>query len=428
MSPSRSDSGPFSTSRFLVVGACALFGGWCAFMPVYPVHAAFAAFMAAAAMCAWVMSRGTLEGIEVERVHRPRVFEGERVAVALRLRQRAGMAQSLVIVEDQCLASLSVTHRHLLPLMSPQWEAQLHYTKEADRHRGVYLLGPTRLHAADPLGVFSRSVEADCVTTLTIYPRAAPLGGYRILGPRPPAGPTLETLGRIGHGEEIIGVRPYRPGDPISRIHWRTSARRRELHVIELDTHVQAEAALFLDLTRLSRFGVGAESTTEMAISCAVSVLSEAANLRHKISMAWVKEKLECFPAGVGLAHLHLMLDRLAVAQPGGEASFWGEVAPLAAALKPGSRAVFIAAATTVPVEAVGAIVRALVLRSVAVDVILLDESRLLRIWREQDPPRGMADEELEALSMELRQAGARVLPISRGEDAAALMPRALED
>lgn len=426
--PNRISPGDFSSSRNLVAGLAAFFLLFVLFAPTTPNHAAFAAFMGAALACAWVMRQGALERIEVEREHRPRVFEGERVAVGLRVRQRAGLAQSLVIVEDQCFASLSIRQRRLLPLMSPRWEANVHYHKEADRHRGLYLLGPTRLFAADPLGVFARGVEIDCVTTLTIYPRAAALGGYRLLGPRPPYGPTLEAKDRLGQGEEIIGVRPYRPGDPLSRIHWRTSARRRALHTIELDTHVQTEAALFLDLTRLSRFGVGSESTTEMAIGCAVSVLSEAASLRHRISLMWAKEKAEAFPAGAGLAHLHMLLDRLAVVQPGGDLNFWGEAAPRAAALGPGSRAIFIASASATPIDAACSVVRGLVFRSIAVDVVLLDDSRLLRIWRDQDPPLAIAEAEFERVSAALRQAGARVLPLARGEGAAALMPRGMAD
>lgn len=392
-----------------------------------PAHAAWTAFVITMTLSAWIMSRGALEGITIERRHRPRVFENDIVPVSLVVRQSRGLAQSLVVVEDQFPASLSVRQRHLIPLMSPRWEAHLHYYKEAERHRGLYMLGPARLWAADPLGVFFRSAEADTMTTLTVYPKAVPLGGYKFLGADPPAGMGIETSQRIGHGEEIIGVRPYRSGDPMNRIHWRTSIRRGVMHVVQTDTHVQIETALFLDLTRRSRYGTGAESTTETTIGCATSILTEASALRHRISLAWVQREVESFPAGAGLAHLHLLLDRLAVVSFGGESHFWNEIAPRAALLTRGSKAIFIAPAATTPVEEACALIRQLILKGVAVDVILIDESQLMRVWRDQSPPLFEAPLIFNRLVRELERAGARVLPLSRSQGADHLLPAAAQ-
>jgi len=46
---------------------------------------------------------------------------------------------------------------------------------------------------------------------------------------------------------EVRGVRPYRPGDSIRNIHWRTSARRRELMVREYDTAPSPELLLLVE-------------------------------------------------------------------------------------------------------------------------------------------------------------------------------------
>lgn len=415
------------STRNILVGVAALFALTLATAPVSPAHAAWTAFLFTALMSAWVMSRDLLKGTTIERKHRPRVFENNAVPVTLCVRQAAGLSQTLVMAEDQFGASLRVRQLCLIPMMNPKWEARLHYRKDAERHRGVYLLGPVRLWAADPLGVFYRSKEIDCVTRLTVYPHAVPLDGYRIAGPHPSAGPALATDDRIGQGEEIVSVRPYQPGDPMTRIHWRTSTRRRQLHTIELDTNVQSEVAIFVDLTRASRFGTGVESTTEVAIGCATSVLTQASTLRHRVSLTWVRDQVQAFPPGAGLAQLHLLLDRLATINFGGDLKFWREVADRAALLGRGSKAIFIVPAASTPIEEAATLIRSLELKGVGVDVILLDESGMTRIWRDQQPTIRDAAEAFARLKGELERAGARVLPILRGELAGDLLPRAAE-
>ena len=418
----------FLSARNLLLGSSLLFSSLLFLGQATPARAALTAFLVTSLLCAWVMSRGSLEAITVDRLHRARVFEDDPVPVTLRIRQEAGLAQSMVLVEDRFLASLSVRQRHLLPMMSPQWEAHLHYRKDAERHRGLYLLGPVRLWAADPLGVFFRRCDVDCITSLTVYPHAVPLQGYTFPGPEPPSAPTLDNDDRLGQGEEIISVRPYRKGDPANRIHWKTSLRRRELHTMELDTHVQSEIALFLDLSRRAQFGTGAESTTETAIRCATSILTEAGNRRHRVSLTWTGESIRSFPPGAGSAHLHLLLDRLATVAPRGNLLFWEEVAPAAALLSRGSRAVFVAPAASTPPADACALIQRLALSNVAVDVVLLDESNLTRIWKEQSPTPAGAQEAFRRLKVQLERAGARVLPLGKGQSTGDLLPRAGED
>lgn len=51
-------------------------------------------------------------------------------------------------------------------------------------------------------------------------------------------------------GEELAGVRDYRPGDPAKRIHWKASARRQELLARQYETPGEEGAVLLLDLWR----------------------------------------------------------------------------------------------------------------------------------------------------------------------------------
>ncbi len=55
------------------------------------------------------------------------------------------------------------------------------------------------------------------------------------------------TVVRAGHGTDLYGVREYRSGDSLRRIHWKTSARRGELVVREFEPPGLRVLALILD-------------------------------------------------------------------------------------------------------------------------------------------------------------------------------------
>jgi uncharacterized protein (DUF58 family) len=85
--------------------------------------------------------------------------------------------------------------------------------------------------SSDPLGFFrGRRAFPDAEVAL-VLPRFASLAGRR--EPRELEAST--TSPRAGYGNEVFGVREYRPGDSLRRIHWRSSARRGELVVREYE-------------------------------------------------------------------------------------------------------------------------------------------------------------------------------------------------
>jgi uncharacterized protein (DUF58 family) len=276
------------------------------------------------------------------------------------------------------------------------------------------LLGPLTLQAGDPLGVFFDQREVECITTLTVYPKADPLPDYFIPGPAAQAGPSLDFLARVGQGEEVLGVREYRAGDSPARIHWRTSTRRGRLHVIQLDSPIQAELAVMIDMTRRSRLGLGAETTTEVAIQSATSILKRGHEARHRLSLAYAHEEAVFFPAGSGLAHVHFLLDRLAVLNPAGEADFWTACGPRALMLPPGSRAVLIVPALCTPREPAQDLIKGLVGAGVGVDLVLIEDQDFLRIYRDQEPDVQRDTLPFAELARTLALAGARVYPVGR--------------
>ena len=87
------------------------------------------------------------------------------------------------------------------------------------------------LEVGDPLGFFRqrrRRDGAEVATVLPLFTSLADRVQVREVD-------SLVTAARAGQGQELYGVREYRPGDPLRRIHWKTSARRGDLVVREFE-------------------------------------------------------------------------------------------------------------------------------------------------------------------------------------------------
>ncbi|MBN2799312.1 MAG: DUF58 domain-containing protein [Deltaproteobacteria bacterium] len=85
--------------------------------------------------------------------------------------------------------------------------------------RGRGVLGKVALRSQGPLGLCVHQRVVDQAAEVVVYP--APLRGS-------PGGGTGEGEGTSPHGRglgDLEGLRPYREGDPVSRIHWPATAR-----------------------------------------------------------------------------------------------------------------------------------------------------------------------------------------------------------
>jgi uncharacterized protein (DUF58 family) len=97
--------------------------------------------------------------------------------------------------------------------------------------------------AGDPVGLFSGRRRRPDAEAALVLPRFATLNKGRLVH-------ELEAVAaapRAGSGTELFGVREYRPGDSLRRIHWRSSARLGELVVREFEPPGVQTLGIFVD-------------------------------------------------------------------------------------------------------------------------------------------------------------------------------------
>ncbi|WP_407540691.1 DUF58 domain-containing protein [Deinococcus radiomollis] len=239
-------------------------------------------------------------------------FAGDILPIEARLSLKARLP-TRVVLEDP--APLTVVPAAQLRAGGLIWgDTTLTFTTTLTlNRRGVYAWSGATLRWADPFGLFWHSVPLDVPTTLEVYPGTHGLRLPNLLRPLLSEGALARTLG-LDDPISLRGARPYVPGDPPGRIHWRLTARTGELTVRELERTASSSLHLHLDTS-------GSEVYIESVVRLAASLVREALELNLPVS---VSDGAGATPSGSTPEALRLALRRLAEVQ-----ATPGQVAPL---------------------------------------------------------------------------------------------------
>lgn len=185
------------------------------------------------------------------------------------------------------------------------------------QRRGVFRLGPWRLEFADPVGFFRVEQHYPAATTIMVYPRASFLPHIEL--PRGRAPGRASSAERASDETLLVGgVRHYAPGDPLHRVHWRTTARHEEIMVREFDREPSGDVWLIIDMDAGVQAGRDAEATQEYAVILAASLAGQFLRQgeRRAVGLLASGRSPVLLPPGRGQAQLWRVLQALAEADP----------------------------------------------------------------------------------------------------------------
>lgn len=212
--------------------------------------------------------------VTVQRTLEPRrVPAGQPARVQLTLEGSAGAGA--LLLEDRVPWALGVRPRFVLPTARRSWSTRVDYTVRSDV-RGRFTLGPATVRATDPFGMAERSTTVPELGDLVVTPVVVPLPAVGRAGAWTGAGDNRPRAFANGSAEDVT-VREYRHGDPLRRVHWRTSARTGELMVRREEQPWQSRATVLLDNRASAHRGHGAGSSLEAAVTAAASVAAHLA-------------------------------------------------------------------------------------------------------------------------------------------------------
>jgi uncharacterized protein (DUF58 family) len=202
-----------------------------------------------------------LDGVTYDRhLERRASVVGDAVPLAISIWNRKPLPLPWIRAEDQATAGLVVRERSLVPaeefgqaLMNAWTLASYervvrHFTLVAER-RGVHRLGPVRIHVGDLFAGSAATARIEQYERWVVRPRSVPVHG--VVMRQRWGGDQRARRGLFEHQTSYAGVREYAAGDPIRRIHVRTSARLGRPVVKRFDPAHEREVLLALDIQTL---------------------------------------------------------------------------------------------------------------------------------------------------------------------------------
>jgi uncharacterized protein (DUF58 family) len=206
----------------------------------------------------------------VRTISPPRVPVGYTATVTLRLENASRLPSGLMLAEDTVPYALGARPRYVLDRIERNGLRQLSYPLRSDL-RGRFEIGPLQLRLADSFGLVELARSFTGRTTFVVTPRVIPLSRTVISRSWAGEGDGRSRLASTA-GEDDVIPRPYRDGDDVRRVHWRSTARYGELMVRREEQRWRNRATILLDARSSAHMGTGAASSFEFAVSAAASV------------------------------------------------------------------------------------------------------------------------------------------------------------
>lgn len=239
------------------------------------------------------LAREWIQNLVVTRdCSRPTARIGETVAVMVTLQNTGRLPIPWLLVEDSVPRDALAERPPRITLEGKRVgilqfaagsEKRLLYQVIFHR-RGYYQLGPLLLESGDLFGLHRRFRVASQPHYVLVYPRVVAIQGYDIASRRP-IGEVRLTHRLFEDPTRIAGVREYRAGDSLNRIHWRATARTGLLHSKVYEPSCVAGMTLLLDFHRASYPARGEPHRSDLAVTTAASLANTVYELGQQVGL-----------------------------------------------------------------------------------------------------------------------------------------------
>lgn len=192
------------------------------------------------------------------------VLENAGKAPALLVQMRPGEALALSSDAAPAVALLS-ENAPVVPLLrggdrfetAPRWMLN---------RRGVFQMAPVMAGASDPLGLFSSLSPRTPSHEIVVTPRPLRIERIGLAGGARHSPQIAQHANITAEALDFHGVRPWHNGEPIRRVHWKSTARTGDLHIVEWEDSPGSDISVVFDASPIAPQSDGPDETFETAI------------------------------------------------------------------------------------------------------------------------------------------------------------------
>lgn len=232
-----------------------------------------------------VWNRYCLAGVSYRRrFGSTRLFYGEETDLYVEIVNAKPLPMTWLCIEDEFPADIAMLtgsvqysfrprRRLLVNRLSLRWyERVTRRYRLRGSQRGAWKFGPVMFEAGDLFGFASRREELHDTQTILVYPRVVPITALGL--------PACRPFGDFGAARRVMedplrlmGAREYRPGDSFRHIHWKATARHRQLQTRVFEPSASRSLAVFLNVNTFEYLYEGLDTVLqELAITAAASI------------------------------------------------------------------------------------------------------------------------------------------------------------
>lgn len=224
--------------------------------------------LAASAHATLHMAYSNLRGMRITGTRSHAVFAGETARLFIQLQDTESRQRPDLMVNQgprRAALSLKADAREQLYLPVPTTQ------------RGWQNIARVRISTSYPIGLFVAWSWFEPESRILVYPKPA--------SDAPPLPKGADEIGRVmqlREGEDLVGLRDYRPGDPMPSIAWKASARHNQVQTKLLAR--PAGQRLVLDWDTLG----GMQTERRLSILCAWIISADQTGLTYRLRLPGV--------------------------------------------------------------------------------------------------------------------------------------------